>query len=85
MLIITPLVSKERSIEMSNLQETNRVLGRVGARILSDEERQQVAGGFKTGRSFGSGLGTGACNYDPVTCRVISGDCSDNPPPCLGQ
>ncbi len=65
--------------------ETNRVLGRVGARLLSDEEIQQVAAGFKIDRSFGSGLGTGACNYDPVTCRVISGDCSDVPPACLGQ
>ena len=71
---------------MSNFQETNRVLGRVGARLLSDEEIQQIAGGFIVrGGSFGSGLGTGACNYDPVTCRVISGDCSDVPPPCLGQ
>jgi len=64
--------------------ETNRVLSRVGARTLSDEEIQQVAAGFKISRSFfGSGLGTGACNYDPVACRVISGDCSDVPPPCL--
>ena len=71
---------------MSNLQETNRVLGRAGARILSDEEIQQIAGGFRVGRSFfGSGLGTGACVYDPVACRVISGDCSDVPPACLGQ
>ena len=65
--------------------ENNRVLGRAGARLVSEEELQQVAGGFKTHNFFGSGLGTGACNYDPVTCRVISGDCSDNPPPCLGQ
>ena len=36
---------------MSNLQETNRVLGRVGARILSDEELQQIAAGFKISRS----------------------------------
>jgi len=70
---------------MSNMQEANRVLGRAGARLLSDEEIQQIAGGFKVGAFFGSGLGTGACNYDPVTCRVISGDCSDVPPPCLGQ
>jgi len=68
---------------MSNLQETNRVLGRVGARLVSEEELQQIAGGF-VARGFGS-FNTGACNYDPVTCRVISGDCSDNPPPCLGQ
>ena len=71
---------------MSNLQETNRVLGRAApcARILNDEELQQIAGGFRVGRSFGS-FGTGACNYDPVTCRVISGDCSDVPPACLGE
>jgi hypothetical protein len=70
---------------MSNLQETNRVLGRVGARLLSDEEIQQIAGGFVIGKSFASSPLTGACVYDPVTCRVISGDCSDVPPPCLGQ
>jgi len=71
---------------MSNLQETNRVLGRIGARTLGDEELEQVAGGFVVRKSFfGSGLGTGACNYDPVACRVISGDCSDVPPACLGQ
>jgi hypothetical protein len=64
--------------------EKNRVLSRVGARTLSDEEIQQVAAGFKIRKSFfGSGLGTGACNYDPVTCQVISGDCSDIPPACL--
>ena len=68
-----------------HFMETNRVLSRVGARLVSEEELQQVAGGFKSSTFFGSGLGTGACNYDPVTCRVISGDCSDNPPPCLGQ
>ena len=66
--------------------KTNRVLSRAGARILSDEEIQQIAGGFVVRKSFfGSGLGTGACNYDPVTCRVISGDCSDVPPACLGE
>lgn len=64
--------------------ENNRVLSRVGARLVSDEELQQIAGGFNAGKFFGS-FNTGACNYDPVTCRVISGDCSDNPPPCLGQ
>jgi len=70
---------------MSNLQETNRVLGRVGARLLSDEEIQQIAGGFVIGKSFASSPLTGSCVYDPATCRVISGDCSDVPPPCLGQ
>lgn len=70
--------------------ETNRVLGRVGARLLNDDEIQQIAGGFIIGKSlggrfFGSSPLTGACVYDPVTCRVVSGDCSDVPPPCLGQ
>ena len=59
---------------MSTLQE-NRVLGRAGARHLSDEEIQQVTGG----------LNTAACVYDPVQCRVISGDCQFIPPACLGQ
>jgi bacteriocin-like protein len=65
--------------------ENNRVLGRAGARLVSEEELQQISGGFRVAGFFGSGLGTGACNYDPVTCRVISGDCSDVPPPCLAQ
>jgi hypothetical protein len=65
---------------MSNLQETNRVLSRVGARLLSDEELRQVAAGFVVRASV-----TGACVFDPVTCRVISGDCSKIPPACLGE
>jgi len=65
--------------------ETNRVLSRLGARLLSDEEQRQVAAGFRIGRSFGSSPLTGPCNYDPVLCRVISGDCSDVPPACLGE
>lgn len=64
--------------------ETNRVLSRVGARILSDEEIQQIAAGLILGKSFFGSFHTGACVYDPVTCRVISGDCSDVPPACLG-
>jgi hypothetical protein len=39
---------------------------------------------LKIGRSFGS-FNTGPCNFDPITCQVISGDCSDIPPACLGQ
>ena len=62
---------------MSNLQETNRVLSRVGARLLGDEELGQITGGFIRN--------TGACVYDPVACRVISGDCTFIPPACLGQ
>ena len=68
---------------MSNLQEANRVLNRIGARTISPEEIQQVAGGFVVGRSFAS-FNTGPCNFDPVTCQIISGDCSDVPPACLG-
>src|SRR5580765_591992 len=89
LLILTflarPIMTASKSGKEHSM-EKNRVLGRAGARTLSDEEIQQIAGGFRVGRSFfGSGLGTGACNYDPVTCRVISGDCSDVPPACLGQ
>lgn len=62
---------------MSTLQETNRVLSRVGARLLNDEELQQIAGGFVVAK-----LGTGACVFDPITCQVISGDCSKFPPAC---
>jgi hypothetical protein len=62
---------------MSNLQETNRVLSRVGARHLSDEELQQVAGGFVVSKYV-----TGACVFDPIACRVISGDCNKIPPAC---
>ncbi|HEY6254033.1 MAG TPA: hypothetical protein VI685_29115 [Candidatus Angelobacter sp.] len=65
---------------MSHLQETNRVLSRVGARLLGDQELRQVAGGFVVGGSL-----TGACVYDPVACRVISGDCNKIPPACIGQ
>lgn len=70
---------------MSNLQEKNRVLGRVGARLLSDDELQKIAGGFIFGKSNNHAQLTGACVYDPVTCRVISGDCSKIPPACLGE
>jgi bacteriocin-like protein len=51
---------------------TNRVLSRVGARLVSDEELQQITGGFSTG----------ACVWDPILCRPISGDCQKLPPAC---
>ena len=57
--------------------ETNRVLSRVGARLLSDEELQQIAGGFVAGKFL-----TGQCVWDPIACRPISGDCSKFPPAC---
>ena len=59
---------------MSNSQE-NRVLGRLGARLLREEELQKVTGGFKTG----------VCSFDPNTCRVLDGDCTTIPPACIGQ
>ncbi|HKT50157.1 MAG TPA: bacteriocin [Candidatus Angelobacter sp.] len=59
---------------MSNAQE-NRVLGRLGARLLSEEELQKITGGFNTA----------ACTFDPNTCRVLDGDCSKIPPACIGQ
>jgi len=48
---------------MSNLQE-NRVLGRAGARLLSEQELQQISGGFHTS----------LCSNDPTT-GAIDGDC----------
>jgi hypothetical protein len=59
---------------MSNLQE-NRVLGRAGARPVSEEELEKITGGFQTG----------VCTFDTVKCVYLDGDCSKNPPPCLGQ
>ncbi len=54
---------------MSNLQE-NRVLGRTGARVLSEQELQQVSGGFHTS----------LCSFNSITCQV-DGDCIV-PPAC---
>jgi bacteriocin-like protein len=53
------------------------VLSRIGARQLNDEELQQVAGGFVVSKYV-----TGACVFDPIACRVISGDCNKIPPAC---
>jgi bacteriocin-like protein len=52
--------------------ETNRVLSRVGARLLNDEELQQIVGGFSTG----------ACVWDPIACKPSSGACRKFPPAC---
>jgi bacteriocin-like protein len=59
---------------MSNSQE-NRVLGRLGARLLSEEELKNITGGFQTA----------ACTFDPIACQVLDGDCSKIPPACGGQ
>ncbi|MBZ5522596.1 MAG: hypothetical protein LAP21_10195 [Acidobacteriia bacterium] len=53
---------------MSNHQESNRVLSRLGARELTEQEINQVGGALRTG----------LCTFNPVTC-VMDGDCS--PPP----
>jgi hypothetical protein len=52
---------------MSN-QENQRVLGRIGARMLTEQEATQVSGGLRTG----------LCTFNPTTC-AMDGDCS--PPP----
>lgn len=53
---------------MSKQQPQMRVLGRLGARVISEEELNLVSGGFNTG----------LCTFNPTTC-TIDNDCS--PPP----
>ena len=50
---------------MQNTQEQNRVLGRLGARALSPEELEVVAGGFI--------IGTGQCTL--TIYNQLDGDC----------
>jgi hypothetical protein len=45
-----------------------RVLSRVGARVITEQELKLVSGAFKTG----------VCTFNPTTC-AIDNDCS--PPP----
>lgn len=49
---------------MQNKQEQNRVLGRVGARLLGQEELNAVSGGFATA----------LCSLQPNTPN-LDGDC----------
>ncbi len=52
---------------MSKSQE-NRVLGRTGARLVTDDELQQIIGGFITASctiAFPSGLRDGDCHVPP--------------------
>lgn len=49
---------------MQNTQEQNRVLSRLGARLLGPEELNVVAGGFATG----------LCSLQPNTPN-LDGDC----------
>jgi len=53
---------------MSQHHETHRVLSRLGARELTEQELNQVGGALRTG----------LCTFDPTTC-ALDGDCS--PPP----
>jgi hypothetical protein len=53
---------------MSNNHENSRVLGRLGARELTERELQLVNGGIIRPR----------CTFDPVTC-VTDGICSPEP------
>ena len=49
---------------MSQPKEHSRVLGRLGARELTQQECEQAAGGIHTAN----------CTFDPKTCRM-DGDC----------
>jgi hypothetical protein len=53
---------------MSNEQMDNRVLGRLGARLLTEEELNDVNGGYSIGR----------CTFNPKTC-AMDGVCTPLP------
>lgn len=53
---------------MQKQQPGTRVLSRLGARVITEQEMSQVSGA----------LNTGLCTFNPTTC-AIDGDCS--PPP----
>lgn len=53
---------------MSKQQADTRVLSRLGARVVTEQELNLVSGALRTG----------LCTLDPTTC-AIDGDCS--PPP----
>jgi len=57
-----------KGANMSNHNVDDRVLSRMGARVLTSQEMDQVGGSF----------GTGICTYDPKT-GFFDHDCS--PPP----
>jgi hypothetical protein len=56
---------------MSNPQDNNRVLSRLGARVLTDQEAEQVSGAL---------IFRPRCTLNPVTCSM-DGICSP-PPSC---
>jgi hypothetical protein len=49
---------------MSENKKANRVLARMGARLLNEQECEQVAGGIHTAN----------CTFNPKTC-AMDGDC----------
>lgn len=53
---------------MQKQQPETRVLGRLGARVITEQEMNLVSGAFNTG----------LCTFNPTTC-AIDNDCS--PPP----
>jgi hypothetical protein len=53
---------------MSNQENDNRVLARTGARLLSEAELEEIAGGFAISR----------CTFDPTTCH-FDGVCTPLP------
>jgi len=53
---------------MSNEKMDNRVLGRIGARLLSEDELKEVSGGFAINR----------CTFNPQTC-AMDGVCTPLP------
>ena len=53
---------------MSNTREQDRVLNRMGARILNVKELEQVTGGIHTG----------VCSFNPTT-GAYDGDCTPEP------
>lgn len=55
---------------MPKSQPDDRVLGRMGARVITEDEMKQVSGALRTG----------LCTFNPTTC-AIDGDCSP-PPAC---
>jgi hypothetical protein len=57
---------KEKS--MSNTREDDRVLNRLGARILDLKELEEVTGG----------INTGLCTFNPKT-HSYDGDCTPEP------
>jgi hypothetical protein len=56
-------LEKEKS--MANMREEDRVLGRLGARLLEPEELKQVTGGVHTN----------VCSFNPLT-NTLDGECA---------